>query len=171
MTARAWSALLTLRTATVSPETAVLDLKEDYLNAPFQPQFQLIVRYPYVDWSDAYAFLDENGTFHGISTTTDKELLSIPAPDDFSVEANQVVQLLVNPNERCIVLNVVQPSGDTGIQRENRPDRVTSWIAPLEPGSEWTKLDIALTGWWEVYEGADIEILPAMDIATPIATP
>lgn len=160
-----------LETGSISAEMSVFNAEEDSISAAFQPEFQYYIPYPHTAWSDGYAFLDETGTLRAFSTTTGEETWSIPAPEDFTVDADEVVQVITNLDDDCFVLNVAQASGHMMIRDGERSDRVTSWIAPLEPGAEWTMLDIQLTGWFPIYEELNTETLPAQDIASPVATP
>jgi hypothetical protein len=162
---------INLVTGSVSPDIAVLNPGTDFINAPIQPEFEMVVQYPLVTWAGGYAFLDEHETLHAVSAHSDKELLSIPPPDDFSVASNQAVNLLVPPGGRCVVLNVVQGAGVAVIRNGVTSDRVTTWVAPLEPGAQWTRLESALVGWWEVSEAPMPGMLPGPDIASPVATP
>lgn len=162
---------INLETGTISDELMVLHPEADMFAAPIQPGFQMEVRYPFVAWTDAYGYLDETGTFHAISVETDEEMWSVPAPDGFSMDSDQVVSLTFSPGERCLVMNVIDAVGEHDYSGEKKPDRVTTWIAPIEPGAGWTRLDIAITGWWEVYEAPEGIILPAPEVMTPVATP
>jgi hypothetical protein len=162
---------INLVTGSVSSDIAVLNPETDVINAPIQPEFEMVVQYPFVTWIRGYAFLDEDETLHAVSAHSDKELLSIPPPDDFNVASNQAVNLLVPPGGRCVVLNVVQGAGVAVIRNGVTSDRVTTWVAPLEPGAQWTRLDSALVGWWEVSEAPMPGMLPGPDIASPVATP
>lgn len=87
-----------------------------------------------------------------------------------------MADLVVNLAETCIVLHVatvqsfdVEASGMPG--SSNRSERIATRIAPLEPGTEWTRLDIQLTGWFLIHPEPDDETLPAIDVASPAATP
>jgi hypothetical protein len=160
-----------LISGTVSTVTPVLDHEVDEINAPLQPEFQLIVDYPFATWPGSYAYVDAQGALHAVSITTDDEILSILPPDDFSVESNQVVQLLVTPGGRCAVMNIANGAGVSVHSAGETSERVTSWIAPLEPGAQWTRLDVAITGWRVVYEVPMVEMSPETGIASPVATP
>ena len=84
----------------------------------------------------------------------------IALPDDGSRRRINTA-IGVSPSGGCIVYTeVAQPGEDQG----------TSWIAPLEPDAEWTKLRFELSGWWEPVEPAPAAT-PAPDLASPVATP
>ncbi len=159
-----------LATGSVFAETVVLNPEEDYTDAPIQPQFQYVIPYPYVSWAGSHAFLDEGGALRVVSAN-DEDSFSIPPPDDFSVDTNQVVDLLVSPGERCVVLTVRQASDVTIIRNGEQIDSTVTWVAPLEPDATWIRLDVALVGWREVYEPPATNLDPVSDIASPAATP
>ncbi len=159
-----------LATGSVSAKTAILNPEADFVDAPLQPEFQYVIQYPHVAWASSHAFLDENGALHAVSTT-DEDSFSILPPDGFRVESNQVVDLLVSPGEGCVIMNLREPPGVTVVRNGEQIDRATTWVAPLEPGATWTRLDFGLVGWREVYEAPAMEMLPAVDIASPVATP
>lgn len=157
-----------LVTGSVSVETAVLNPEADVIDAPLQPEFQYVVQYPHVAWASSHAFLDENGALRVVSANED-DSFSIPPPDDFSVEANQVVDVLVSPGASCVILNLREGSGVTIIRNGEQVNDAFTWVAPLEPGATWTRLDVALVGWREVYEAPATEMLPASAVASPVA--
>lgn len=159
-----------LVTGTVSAETAVLNPEADFVDAPLQPEFQYVVDYPQVTWAGSHAFLDENGTLRAVSAS-EEDSFSIPPPDDFSVDTNQVVDLLVSPGEGCVVLTLREASGVTVVRNGEQINGATTWVAPLEPDATWTRLDVALVGWREVYEPPATALDPATNIASPVATP
>ena len=73
---------------------------------------------------------------------TNEEFLTIPPPDDFDVESNQVVDLLVTPGGRCVVLNIMNGAGAAVPVGGEAHNRVTSWMhrwrpAPNGPGWMW----------------------------------
>jgi len=159
-----------LATGSVSAETAVLNPEADFADAPLQLEFQYVVDYPHVTWAGSHAFLDENGALRAISAS-EEDSFSIPPPDDFSVGTNQVVDLLVSPGQRCVMLNLREASNVTIVRNGEQINSATTWVAPLEPGARWTRLDFGLVGWREVYEAPAMEMVPAVDIASPVATP
>lgn len=161
---------LDLETGSVSAATAVLNPAADFVDAPIQPEFQFVIPYPHVSWNDSHAFLDANGALQVVSAN-DGASFSLPPPDDFSVEANGVVDLWLSPNERCLTMNLYDASEETGVSSQEWPSRTTTWVAPLEPDATWTRLDVALVGWREVYEPPATGMLPATDSASPVATP
>lgn len=160
-----------LATGAVSAATAVLNPAADVTDEPTQPEFQYVIPYPHVARGDFHAFLDERGALRVVSATSD-ESFSLPAPDDFAVGANQVVDLLISPNDGCVILNLRDASGSIIIRDGERIDgATTSWVAPLEPDAAWTRLDIALVGWREVYQPPAGARRASPDIASPVATP
>ncbi len=159
-----------LATGSVSAATAVLNPEEDYADAPLQPEFQFVIPYPYVSWAGSHAFLDEGGALQVVSAS-DEDSFSIPRPDNFTVGANQVVDLLVSPGEGCVVLSIRDASGVTIIRNGERIENTVTWVAPLEPNATWTRLDVALVGWREIYEPPATSLDPGSNVASPVATP
>lgn len=90
-------------------------------------------------------------------------LIEFDSPDARSIGQDANLRTSISPNGNCILLNELNEEYEiTG----------TSWIAPIEPGAEWTKLDIQLTGWVELPDDEqETETLPAQEFATPLATP
>jgi hypothetical protein len=164
--------VINLLTGHVSEPVSVLNPSEDMIQTALVPGFGTFEEFPYTEWSDGYGYVDAEGVLHAISMD-DQELWTTPAPEDLEVGDDQLVQILVNPSENCLILNVAQAGNldEITVDWEREPGRVTSWIAAMKPGASWTKLDISITGWWEMPEQSERLFLPAPDVGTPVASP
>ncbi|MBA2758557.1 MAG: hypothetical protein H0U38_02585 [Chloroflexia bacterium] len=89
---------------------------------------------------------------------------TLDPPTDLNIDLTRprvFAALDVSPDGSCVLYIVSEVVGSPPTEH------IGTWIAPLEPNAEWTKLDAPLIGWWEVPDASDIETLPAQDFATP----
>lgn len=109
-------------------------------------------------------YLDQSDSDHLLrivnGKTGDQWDLAIPENAD-----PNLARYKMSPNGACLLLTVDEQTGvdDDRILTEH----VGSWIAPLKPEAEWTKLDVPVVDWWQVADDGDIQTLPAQDFATP----
>lgn len=165
--------IINLESGGLTAPTTILDQRGDWVNQTFPVVFAHSALPLYAVWSERYAFMDRELMLHVQSMSTNGDAWGIPPPANFELAADHVVQLRVNPDETCLVLKVTEAVNSTVFSAESQaPASEATWIAPIEPDAEWTKLDTRLTGWVEIPGDSEAtETLSAQDFATPLATP
>ena len=81
--------------------------------------------------------------------------------------------LTISPNGECLLISLYEDTAyEENLTRGSSDLRhVGSWIAPLEPDTEWIELDVQLVDWWQMSEQPEEpQPLPAQDFGTPISS-